>query len=112
MNELRYVIRSSNIDLERLFSSRGYSKNSELTLEDFKKFLSVVGLSFEPEEARYAFEKIDTDDSSTISLAELESTLMSHQIPLRSITTGPKFGKKASMNEEGVENHSMADEVQ
>lgn len=49
MNELRYVIKSSNIDLERLFASRGYSKNSELTLEDFRKFLSVVGLSIETE---------------------------------------------------------------
>ena len=101
MNELRYTIRSQNIDLERLFSSRGYSKNSELTLEDFKKFLNIVGLSIETQEARYAFEKIDTDDSSTISLAELEATLMMHQIPLRSITTDPKFGKKNSINSQG-----------
>ena len=49
MNELRYIINSTNIDLERLFASRGYTKNSELTLEDFRKFLNIVGLKIEPD---------------------------------------------------------------
>ena len=37
MNELRYVIKSSNIDLERLFANLGYSKDSELTLDNLRK---------------------------------------------------------------------------
>jgi hypothetical protein len=34
---------------------------------------------------------------------------MSYHIPLKSITTGPKFGKKASINSQGVENDTTAD---
>lgn len=68
-------------------------------------------MAIEVDECRYAFEKIDTDDSNTISLAELENTLMSHQIPMKSVS-GPKFSKKASINSQGFENNTIADELE
>lgn len=35
MNKLKFQIQAQNIDLERLFQGKGYSKYTKLTFKDF-----------------------------------------------------------------------------
>ena len=63
----------------------------------------MIGSKVSLEECRYVFEKIDTDDSNTISLSELQVVLTSYQIPMKSVAV-PNFAKKISMDSSGQQN--------
>jgi hypothetical protein len=42
MSELRFRINHQNIDLKKLFSSLGFTKNQELNFKDFSLFLRAI----------------------------------------------------------------------
>lgn len=66
-------------------------------------------MDIQPEEVRYVFENIDANDSNTISLAELEKVLLSHQISMKSMVQHD-FSKKLSVDSQGHENKSTLED--
>ena len=73
----------------------GYTRETELNFKTFSEFLKTIDSSLTREEELHIFSKLDTDDSNSISLAELESEMVKHNIPLQSKY---KLTKKDSFN--------------
>lgn len=97
MRDLRLKIKLDNIDLERLFKKLGYSNTTELTLPEFSRFLATVSNNFTPEEAKYIFERLDTDKSNTVSLKEIETEMKRYNIPMQSaVKELPEYQRKNS----------------
>lgn len=71
MGQIRYQITSQNINLEKLFERHGYKKNTELKFEHFEQFMKTIDSSLTLEQERYIFEKLDTNENNSVSLAEL-----------------------------------------
>lgn len=84
MGQIRFRINSQNIDLERLFERHGYQRNTELNFELFEAFLKTIDATLTSEEERYMFEKLDTNDSDSISLSELQDAMTANNIPMKS----------------------------
>lgn len=55
-----------------------------MDFQSFQKFMKTIDEDLTVEEVRYMFEKLDRDDSNTISLAELETAMIENNIPLKS----------------------------
>lgn len=84
MSELRYNIKSQNIDLEKLFNRMGYNRQTELNFKHFNEFLKTIDANLTQQEQVFIFTKLDVDDSNSISLKELETEMIKHNIPMRS----------------------------
>lgn len=69
MNGLRFKINSENIDVCKLFKILGFKPESELTFVQFHKFLDYISPKITEEEVRYFFDKVDDDESGSISIS-------------------------------------------
>lgn len=69
MNGLRFKINSENIDVCKLFSILGFKPDSELKFKEFHKFLDYISPKITEEEVRFFFDKVDEDDSGSISIS-------------------------------------------
>jgi serine/threonine protein kinase len=68
MNGLRFKINSENIDVNKLFTILGFKQGSELSFPQFHKFLDYISPKITEEEVRFFFDKVDVDESGTISI--------------------------------------------
>lgn len=98
MSKIRYQINSQNLQLEKLIEKHGFSK--DMDFQSFQKFMKTIDEDLTVEEVRYMFEKLDRDDSNTISLAELETAMIENNIPLKSHYT---LVKKQSISEKTID---------
>jgi Ca2+-binding EF-hand superfamily protein len=80
MGTLRFKINSENINVSNLFRILGFKEDSELNFNEFHKFLDYISPQITEEEVRYFFDKVDTDESSTISIKEIEEEMSQHKI--------------------------------
>jgi Ca2+-binding EF-hand superfamily protein len=82
MNGLRFKVNSENIDIGKLFSLLGFNPGSELNFAEFHKFLDYISPKITEEEVRFFFDKVDKDESGTISIVEIEGEMMKHNISI------------------------------
>ena len=74
-----------------------FNKTSELSLQDFQKFLETVSNNFTADEAKYIFERLDADKSNTITMIELENEMKKYNIPMQSaVKELPSYNRKHS----------------
>lgn len=71
MGKLRYQINSHDIQLGSLIEKLGFNSHKEMDFGEFERFMKQIENELTVEELRYVFEKLDRDDSSSISLEEL-----------------------------------------
>jgi serine/threonine protein kinase len=72
MSRLRFRINSDNIDVRKLLSILGLqSEKDELNFKEFHRFLEYIYNDLTEEEVRYFFDRVDEDNSGTISVAEI-----------------------------------------
>ena len=85
MNKLRFYVSHKNLDMKKIMDSLGFGHSKdEVTYQDFYHFFLRVYPEITNEEADYVFRKTDTDNSSTISLQELEQLLLQNGIKIQS----------------------------
>lgn len=73
MNDLRFYIKSNNLDLCKILMNLGYqNEHAELSFEQYYRFLKTVNPEIKKEEALYVFKQTDTDNSNSISIIEIE----------------------------------------
>ena len=80
MNGLRFKINSENIDVSKLFHILGFRPESELKFAQFHKFLDYISPRITEEEVRFFFDKVDEDESGSISISEIEKEMARHNI--------------------------------
>ena len=69
MSKLRFKINSQNIDVKKMLTILGWEgEKIELNFKQFHKFLQYIHSNIAEEEARYFFDKVDEDNSGTISV--------------------------------------------
>jgi serine/threonine protein kinase len=84
MAQLRYEINSNNIDLDRLIEMYGFGRLRDLDFKAFDRLMRAIDPDLTIEEVRFIFEKLDQDDSNTVSLVEFQAALVQNNIPLKS----------------------------
>ena len=96
MGDLRFYIKSNNLDLTKILYSLGYtSENQQLDFDAYYIFLKNVNPDIRKEEALYVFKETDIDNSSSISILEIEKILQKYDISFTSTYQGvPKFATK------------------
>jgi Ca2+-binding EF-hand superfamily protein len=97
MNGLRFKINSENIDIGKLFSLLGFNPGSELSFHEFHKFLDYISPKITEEEVRFFFDKVDADESGSISIEEIEGEMAKHNI---TVDRGSKLKKANTMQED------------
>ena len=68
MSDIRFYVRSENIDLRRLWESLGYDENKELNENEFYELLGLITPHFETKEEKYFFDEMDENKDGAISL--------------------------------------------
>lgn len=96
LNKLRFYISKNNLNLQMIMNSMGFSNQvHEISFNDFFNFLKNAYPEITIEEADYCFKKVDTDNSSSISVSELRHMFISNGIKLdRQFESMPIFERK------------------
>lgn len=78
MYRLRFKINSENLEMPQLFTLLGFTPKAELNFEQFRRLLDYISPKITLEEVRYFFDRIDMDNSGTVSLHEIEEEINRH----------------------------------
>jgi Ca2+-binding EF-hand superfamily protein len=68
-----------------------------MNFDDFIRFLETINVKLNPEHQRYVFQRIDVDDSNTISYGKLIEELKKYNIPIQS-NQRPQLVRMATNN--------------
>lgn len=72
MSELRFHITAQNLDILKILTALGHSKNTKpLNEEDFIEFLQIINSKITPQQSNYIFKQTDLNGDGYVSIDEI-----------------------------------------